>query len=45
MVALMFFGEYVWRVTRFPHLPHAPLLAAIRAFRQGAGTQHGTAPR
>lgn len=39
LVALMFIAEYVWRITRFPHLQHYPILAAVRAFRARAGKQ------
>ncbi len=39
LVALMFVGEYLWRITRYRHLQHYPLLAAVRAFRAGAGAR------
>jgi len=39
LVALMFIAEYLWRIARFPHLQHYPILTAVRAFRAGAGKQ------
>ncbi len=33
LVALMFVGEYVYRVSRYRDFPHVSLLTAVRAFR------------
>jgi uncharacterized membrane protein len=35
LVAVMFVGEYLVRITRFRHLQHFPITAAARAFRAG----------
>jgi uncharacterized membrane protein len=36
LLALMFAGEYIYRVIRYPHHPHASIVQAVRAFTRHA---------
>ena len=38
MLMLMFAGEYIWRITRYPHHTHASILKAIRVYTRDIAT-------